>query len=117
MYKLIVLFTRPADIAQFEDNWANKFMPYAEGMPGIRRVQVNTMVGTPDGPAPYYKSHEFYFDSLADLYAALDSDAGVKAGHALMSFAADLATILYADVLEDDRHHPHLALTPPNEGE
>ena len=112
MYKLIVLFKQPPDVVRFEDDWAQKFMPYAEKMPGVVKVQVNTIVGGPEGPANFYKIHEFYFESLDALYAGLESEMGVRAGKGLMAFAADLATVMFADVLEDVSPPPHLAYTP-----
>ncbi len=103
MYKLTILFRHPKDITKFEDDWANLFVPFAEKMPGVRRIAVAHVMGGPTGPADIYKLHEFYFDDRAALDKALTSEKGVRAGQALMTFAPDLATIIFADVLEEDR--------------
>lgn len=106
MYKLVILFKKPTNVEAFEERWGNKFMPLAEAMKGIRKVTVSTITGGPDGDAGYYKIHELYFDSQQALFDALQSRAGKLAGYALNDIAGDIATVLFADVLEDDRPLP-----------
>jgi len=101
MYKLSILFRAPSDIPTFEHDWANTFVPLAEAMPGILRVAVSNIDGGPDGPAPFYKSHEFHFENRAAMDAAMNSEAGMRAGHALNAIATGLFTILFCEVLED----------------
>jgi uncharacterized protein (TIGR02118 family) len=117
MYKLSILFRAPADIPRFEHDWAHTFVPLAEAMPGILRVAVSNIDGGPDGPAPFYKSHEFYFESRAAMDTAMNSESGVRAGYALNQFAPGLFTILFCEVLEDivreSGRPPALTPTPP----
>lgn len=112
MYKMTILFRHPPDAAKFENDWSNSFVPVAEAMPGIRRVAVSHVMGGPTGSAPYYKLHEFFFDDRDALDHALTSEKGVRAGQALMAIAGNLATILFADVLEEDRD-PLPSIAPP----
>jgi uncharacterized protein (TIGR02118 family) len=101
MYKFTILFRTPPDIAKFEHDWAHTFVPFAEAMPGIVRVEVSTIDGGPDGASEFYKSHEFYFDTREAMDKAMNSEKGVRAGVALNTIAKGIFTILFAEVLED----------------
>jgi uncharacterized protein (TIGR02118 family) len=101
MYKLTILFRPPANLSKFEDEWAHTFLPFAEAMPGILRIAVSTFDGGPDGPAEFYKSHEFYFENRAAMDKAMNSEKGTRAGQALNTIAKDIFTIMFSDVLED----------------
>lgn len=101
MYKLIILFQHPADLADFQRRWSEDFVPLVEKLPGIRRVVVSHIDGGPVGEAPYHLLHEVHFDNKAALTAALASPAGVRAGQCLMGFAAPTATLMFAEHMED----------------
>ena len=101
MYKLTILFRTPPDISKFEHDWAHTFVPFAEAMPGILRVEVGTVDGGPDGPSPFHKIHEFYFESRETMDKAMNSEKGTRAGIALNTLAKGSFTIMFADVLED----------------
>ena len=102
MYKLIALFTNPADAPAFETRWSGEFVPLAEKMPGLRRAVVSRIEGAPSGPSLYYMVHELYFDDKDALLAAMASAAGAAAGQNLMDFAAKDVTLLLAQHLEDE---------------
>src|SRR5574341_597815 len=101
MYKLTILFRTPPDIANFEHDWAHTFIPFAEAMPGILRVEVSNVDGGPDGPSEFYKIHELYFESREAMDKAMNSEKGTRAGYARNTFARGLFTITFSDVLED----------------
>ncbi len=103
MHKLIILIRRPPDVAEFDARWSEDFVPLAEKMPGIRRVAVSRVRGGPSGQVDVHLVHEFYFDDRESLQAALTSPAGQSAGRALMSFAAEYATLCFAEHMEEDR--------------
>ena len=103
MYKLTILFRTPPDLPKFEDGWAHKFVPFADGMPGILRVEVSHIDGGPTGPAEFYKIHEFYFADRQAMDKAMNSEKGTRAGMALQVIAKGLYTLLFADVLEEER--------------
>jgi len=87
MYKLVILFLPPFSWAAFEQGW-QKFLGMAEQMPGLQKESVGdveALVHSPPG-MNYKKIHELYFDSLEALEAALNSEAGQKAGQWLHSF-------------------------------
>lgn len=103
MYKLVALFKRPADPAAFEHRWAHEFVPLAERMPGIRRIAVSHTQGGPAGPTPFYLTHEFFFDTLDEVRAAMASPEGQAAGRCLMTIAPDDVTLYFAEHLEEER--------------
>ena len=101
MYKLIALFTQPADTGVFETRWSHEFVPLAEKMPGLRRATDGRIEGGPAGPSPYYLVHEFYFDDKDALVAAMTSPEGKSSARCLMEFAPKDVTLVFAEHLED----------------
>jgi uncharacterized protein (TIGR02118 family) len=101
MYKLTILFRHPPDLLQFENDWADKFVQFADAMPGVIRIEVSTIDGGPTGPAEFHKIHEYYFADRAAMDKAMHSEKGVRAGNALQVIAPGLYTLIFADVTED----------------
>jgi len=100
-HKLVVLFKRPPDPAEFERRWSEEFVPLAEKMPGLKRVVVSHTHGGPAGPVDIYLLHELYFESIAALTAAMSSPEGVAAGQCLLRITPQIATLLFAEHMED----------------
>ncbi|MCG0239890.1 MAG: EthD family reductase [Firmicutes bacterium] len=98
MVKLVALYRRPADPEAFDRHYREVHAPLAARMPGLRRMEVARVTGSPMGESPYYLMAEMYFDSLADLEAALSSPEGRAAGKDLMGFARDLVSLHIARV-------------------
>ena len=101
MYKLVILFMKPFAWATFEQGW-QKFLGLAEQMPGLRKEVVSDMESLIFGPQAlhYKKIHELYFDSQEDLEAALNSEAGQKAGQWLHSFTQGQFLLMTAKHME-----------------
>lgn len=102
MIKLTFVFRRPKHIADFEEHWANEFVPLVEQLPGLCRVSVAVVIGEPSGPSNFFKLHELYFSDRAALDAALASAQGVQAEQLLKTFAADITTLLFSEHFEED---------------
>ena len=100
-YKLIILFRQPPDPAEFERRWSEEFVPLAERLPGLQRVVVSQTHGGPAGPVEFYLVEELHFASQAALTEALSSPEGVAAGQCLVHLAGRLATLLFAEHMED----------------
>lgn len=98
MVKLVALYKRPANPEAFDRHYREVHAPLAARMPGLRRMEVARVIGSPMGESPYYLMAELYFDSLADLEAALSSPEGRAAGKDLMGFARDLVSLHIAQV-------------------
>ncbi len=99
MVKLTILYRQPDDENAFEGRY-NQNLALLEQMPGIRRRQACVVFGSPAGTSPYHRILEFYFDTSADLDAALRSTQGQAAGADLMQFARN-AELIFAEVFED----------------
>ncbi len=102
MHKLILLFHRPPDMAEFERRWSEEFVPRAERMPGLRRVTVSRVIGgVQEGQQDLHLMHELYFDDRGALEEAMASEQGQKAGETLISIAGESVDLLFADHRED----------------
>jgi uncharacterized protein (TIGR02118 family) len=97
MHKLVVVLRGLAESEWMERRWSEDFVPLAERMPGLRRVLVGRARGAPAGPAEVLLLHEFLFDDLASLQAAMTSAEGQAAGLALMRFAGERAELFFAE--------------------
>jgi uncharacterized protein (TIGR02118 family) len=103
MHKLMLLFHIPENVLEFEQNWSENFVSVAERMPGILRVAVTRIYGGPKGSHNLHMIHEFYFQDSESLHEAMVSKEGQAAGQALLSFASEEVTIVYAEHLEEAR--------------
>lgn len=99
MVKLIALYRKPDDVEAFEKHYFEIHVPLVEKMPGLQRVEISRITGAPVGEAPYYLMAEMYFDSTESLQVAMSSPEGRAAGKDVMSFAGNLVTMMFADVL------------------
>lgn len=100
MIKLVVLYKKPANTEEFEKKYFEEHLPLSNKMPGLRKAEISRFTGAPQGEAPYYLMAELYFDDMDALKAAMSSDEGKAAAKNLMSFAADIVTMMFAKVEE-----------------
>lgn len=98
MVKLVVLYKKPADTAAFEKHYREIHTPLARKMPGVRKLEVSHMTGSPGGEPKFYMVAELYFDDKAAMMAALGSPEGKAAAKDVMGFAGDLIHMMFADV-------------------
>jgi uncharacterized protein (TIGR02118 family) len=101
MYKFTILFRHPENLETFEYDWAHKFVPIAEKMPGVLRVEVSSIDGGPEGQSELHKMHEFYFESREAMDEAMLSDKGTQAGLRLNAIANGRFSIIFSEVHED----------------
>ena len=106
MHKLMVIFRTPTDVPVFESRWSEEFVPRAEQMPGLRRVILSRVMGGPAGLTDIHLVHEFIFDDVDAVQAAMVSPEGQAAGRALMGFAAPYVSLCFAEHLEEGRPLP-----------
>ena len=101
MYKLVILFLQPIAWATFETGW-QKFLSLVEKMPGLAKETVGDVEQLIFGPPNmnYKKVHELYFESREQLEAALESEAGQKAGQWLHSFTQGNFLLMIAKHME-----------------
>jgi uncharacterized protein (TIGR02118 family) len=97
--KLTVLYGPPKDVDAFEEYYAKTHMPLVHKIPGLGRIEMAKIVGTPDGSAPpYHRIFEFWFDDQAHLNRTMGSPEGRAASADLQNFATGGATIVVSQV-------------------
>lgn len=99
MVKLVALYRHPSDTTSFDRHYSEVHTPLVVQMPGLRRLEIARVVGSPAGDSEYHMMTEMYFDSLDDLKRAMGSAEGRAAGRDLMGFAGQLVTMHIAEVL------------------
>jgi uncharacterized protein (TIGR02118 family) len=80
--KLIVLYPKPRDVAEFERVYIGEHIPMvsAETMKGIQSASTRKIVGTADGsPPPFYRIAELTFPSMQALQQAAGGEGAAKA--------------------------------------
>ncbi len=100
MVKLTALYKKPADVAAFEEHYAQVHLPLMAKVPGIVKTEMTRFFAGPTGEPPYYMRYEAYFADKTSLDVALKSPENRAAGKDLMSFAKDIVTIMFADAVE-----------------
>lgn len=103
MHKLILVFRKSDELDRFEDIWSESFVGLAERMPGIKRVTVSRIYGSPRGETELHLVHEFFFEDAEALMKAITSPEGQAAGKALMAFTGGSVEVAFAEHLEEDR--------------
>ena len=96
MMKFIALYKKPADPAEFDKKYFEEHLPLANKMPGLKKVEISRIVGSPRGESEYYLMAELYFDNKEAMMTALNSPESKEAGKVLMSFAKDITTMMFA---------------------
>ncbi|GAA0379409.1 EthD family reductase [Bacillus horti] len=100
MVKLIALYKHPENKEEFNDHYYNVHSPLAGAMPGLEKVEVTEMFGSPAGESKYYLQAELYFKDKATLMASMSSAEGKTAAKDLMGFAGPLVTMMFGEVKE-----------------
>jgi uncharacterized protein (TIGR02118 family) len=100
MVKFMILFRDPVDPEAFENRY-NDFLALIEQVPDITRRQVISVLGSPQGKAPYYRILEIYFDTEEQMRASLMTGPGQKAGAELSRFPRGSFDTMLADAYEE----------------
>lgn len=96
MVKLVALYKKPANPAEFDEHYYNVHIPLANKIPGLKKTEVAKVTGTPGGESEYYLIAELYFDSMEDLKNGMGSPEGKAAAKDVMSFAKDIVYMMFA---------------------
>ena len=99
MVKLVAIYKKPENIETFDQHYQEIHAPLASKMPGLRKLEVNKIYGTPAGECPFYLIAEMYFDNKQALQEALTSPEGKAAGKDLMGFAGKVVSMHFAEVV------------------
>jgi uncharacterized protein (TIGR02118 family) len=97
MTKLIALFRKPSDAAEFDTHYFEVHIPLVRKFPGLRKLEVTRVTGAPIGEAKFHLMAEMYFDTRDAMDAALASSEGKAVTRDIMSFAADVITVFHGE--------------------
>src|ERR1700684_3270382 len=98
MAQLVVMYKTPKDAAGFDKHYAEKHIPLAKKIPGLRKYQVSKgPVATPAGPSAYHLIATLHFDDLAAVKAVFGSPEGKAAGADVATFATGGADMIMFD--------------------
>jgi uncharacterized protein (TIGR02118 family) len=97
MIKLLIFFRKPTNADVFEERFS-QHVQLINAMPNVQRTVVNRALGAPRGEAAYHLIHEVFFADLPAATYALNTSEGRAAGADLMSFAREIATMMFAEV-------------------
>lgn len=98
MVKLVALYTKPDDVAAFEKHYVEIHSPLAKKMPGLKKVEISHMTGSPGGEPKFYLMAELYFDTKEAMMAAMGSPEGKAAAKDVMGFAGKYIHMMFANV-------------------
>lgn len=101
MVKLIALYKQPEDKEAFDDHYKNVHVPITAKIPGLRKMEVTKIVGSPMGESEYYLLCEMYYDDHDALKAAMRTDESKASGRDLMSFAGKLVTLMIGEEVNE----------------
>src|SRR2546423_15709887 len=88
MTKVIAVYRQPKDTMNFDKYYAETHTPLAKKLPGLRRLEVTKVTGTPIGASDVYQIAELYFDDAAARERALSSEEGEAGVDGLPQIAA-----------------------------
>jgi|SRR5271170_1105147 len=94
MAKLLVMYKTPRDAAAFDKHYADKHVPLAKKLPGLRNFEMSKGgVATPGGPAGYHLVAILQFDNVAAIqkaFASAEGQAAVADAQALATSGVDI---------------------------
>ncbi|MED0678108.1 EthD family reductase [Aneurinibacillus thermoaerophilus] len=99
MVKLIAIYKKPENVEEFDKHYKEVHAPLAEKMPGLLKLEVNKIYGSPAGDSNIHLIAEMYFETKEALMNALSSPEGKAAGKDLMGFAGKVVSMHFAEVV------------------
>ena len=98
MAKLVALYKKPANVAQFDSHYFSKHVPLAKKIAGLRSYEVSVgPVSTPQGGSPFHLVAILGFDSMSAIQKALASTEGTATAADLANFAQAGVDLLVFD--------------------
>jgi len=98
MVKMIALYKHPENKEAFDEHYFNVHGPITEKIPGLRKMEVTKINGSPmGGEGEYYLMCEMYYDDYEALKQGMRSAEGKASGKDLMGFAGELVTLMIGE--------------------
>lgn len=88
MARLVVMYKTPKDTTAFDKHYAEKHIPLAKKIAGIRKYEVSQgPIVTPAGPSNLHLIATLHFDDMAAIQKAFSSPEGQAAAADVQGFA------------------------------
>lgn len=98
MIQLTVLYGQPQDSAAFDNHYQETHTALAQKIPGLKGFVINKPASlNPQEQSPYYLIADLYFESMAELQAALQSPEGQATAGDLQNFATGGAVLVVGE--------------------
>jgi uncharacterized protein (TIGR02118 family) len=97
MVKLVAIYKKPADPADFEQHYREEHLPAVAKVPGLLRTELAYVKGGVGIENDLYLIAELYFADMASYEVAMASPEMRQAGKTL-KFAAGLVSMYVAEV-------------------
>jgi uncharacterized protein (TIGR02118 family) len=101
MLKLIALYKHPEDKAAFDEHYFNVHAPLTAKIPGLRKMDVTKIIGSPMGKSEYYLQCDMYYDSMDAFKAAMKTDEAKASGKDVMGFAGSIVTLMIGEEINE----------------
>ncbi|SFA88382.1 MULTISPECIES: EthD family reductase [unclassified Bacillus (in: firmicutes)] len=102
MIKMVALYKHPEDKEKFDEYYYGTHGPLTAKIPGLRKMEVTKMIGSPmGGQSEYYLMCEMFYDDMASFKAAMKTDEAKASGKDAMSFAGDLITLMIGEEVNE----------------
>jgi uncharacterized protein (TIGR02118 family) len=98
--KLVVLYKKPADPAQFDKHFREIHVPLVKKMPGLRGSSFGPAHTLDGGEGAFFWMFIGTFGSLKAIHEALASPEGQDVVADIPNYSPDAPTILYLDSTE-----------------
>ena len=95
--KLLALYKKPEDEAAFLAHYEGVHAPLARAVPGLEKLVVNRVTGSPMGETDLFLIAEMHFPDRATFQYAMASEENKATGKDLMTFAKGLVTIVFVE--------------------
>ena len=106
MARVVVLYKTPKDAAAFDRHYADKHIPLAKKIPGLRKYEISKgPVNSPSGPSGVHLVAILHFDDMAAVQSAFASPEGMAAGGDVPTFASGGADIWHFDTVIERVSH------------
>ncbi len=100
MYKLLSMYSPPADPAHFRDYYVATHVPLAQAMPGLQASRYSFAVEGVGASSPYFCIFEGEFADMSAFEAALASEAGQKVAADIPNYATGGVTLVHYEAKE-----------------
>ena len=101
MARILVMYKTPRDLAAFDKHYAEKHIPLAKKIRGVRKYEVSKgPVATPAGPSGYHLVAVLHFDDMAAIQDAFASAEGQATVADVQTFATGGVDIFMFDSRE-----------------